>query len=80
MGNVTPLRGPSASDSCVVGDHVYLRLSHAELVHVVDALHASGSSALEQRLAGILRSMPTATHGGPKLRYPHYKGGGRLLG
>ncbi len=63
MRNVTPLRGPSEPESCVVGDHVYLVLSHADLVDVVDALQCSGESALEQRLARLLRSMPTATDG-----------------
>ena len=69
MGNVTPLRGPSTAGSCVVGDHVYLLLTHAELVHVVDALHTTGASALEQRLSNILRSMPTVTSGASKPRY-----------
>jgi hypothetical protein len=62
MGKVTPLRGPSEPGSCVVGDHVYLYLSRAELVDVVQALHhSSGESALEHRLAELLRSMRTAT-------------------
>jgi hypothetical protein len=47
----------------VVGDHVYLVLSHAELVDVVHALRSLGESVLEQRLARVLRSMPTATSG-----------------
>jgi hypothetical protein len=41
----------------VIGDHVYLKLGHAELVDVVDALHLSGKVALEQRLLAILRTM-----------------------
>ena len=57
MGNVTSLRGTTDPQSCVVGDHVYLTLSHTELVNVVEALHDKGASALEQRLARILRSM-----------------------
>lgn len=44
----------------MVSDHAYLKLSHAELVEVVDALHHSGGLALEQRLRGILRLMPIA--------------------
>ena len=61
MGKVTPLRGPSEPESCVVGDHVYLVLSRAELVEVVQALHSTGESSLNQRLAKVLRSMRTVT-------------------
>ncbi|MBV9582972.1 MAG: hypothetical protein JO057_30680 [Chloroflexi bacterium] len=57
----------------MIGDHVYLRLSHAEVADVVDALHGAGvSTPLEQRFATILRSMPTATLGPRK---PHRVGG-----
>ena len=61
MGNITALRRPSEPESCVIGDHVYLTLSRTQLVSVVDALHCSGELALEQRLAGILQTMPTTT-------------------
>jgi hypothetical protein len=70
MGKVTRLRGPSKLESCVVGDHVYLVFSHAELVDIVHALHSTGVSALEQRLAKVLLSMPSSTNGrsGPSTR------------
>lgn len=58
MGNIQGLPSPGTSESCVVGDHVYLVLNRAELVNVVDALHLAGDQLLEQRLAEILRQIP----------------------
>ena len=60
MGNITALtyHPPGKSESCVIGDHVYLMLTHAELVDVVDALHGADKLTLEQRLASVLRTMP----------------------
>jgi hypothetical protein len=60
MGKITALHASDESEFCVIGDHVYLKLGHAELVDVVDALHRSRKLALERRLLGILRTMPVA--------------------
>jgi hypothetical protein len=58
MGNIRALRRPGKPEACVVGDHVYMVLTRAELVNVVEALHLAGEVALEQRLAEILHQLP----------------------
>ena len=75
MGNITALKASGKPEACVVGDHVYMMLTRAELIHVVDALHLAGFVALEQRLAEILHQL-SATAGteavprGPSVK-PH---------
>jgi hypothetical protein len=56
-------RRASDSEACVIGDHVYLRLSRSELGRVIQALRGAGELKLEGRLAGILNSVPTEPHG-----------------
>jgi len=65
--SVTTPRRPGKRDSCVVGNHVYLVLTRAELVSVVGALHVAGDQALEQRLAEILHQLRPS--GRPEPRY-----------
>lgn len=75
MGHITSIRRPVGSDSCVVGDHVYLVLSQAELIGIINALHSAGQRATERRLAKILLNMPGASNGTIKPRAAAY---GRL--
>jgi hypothetical protein len=57
MGTIEILRRPGVVQSCVVGDHVYLKLHRHELDTVCDALHLAGSFALAQQLRIILEQL-----------------------